>query len=84
MWSNKRERVLQVSEMDYHPGGCFVSLNTLILFLTIQVEMGSKKHSIQIFSSKLRNFYLFIYFLPEYRLICTVANLTCSRFSEFN
>ena len=84
MWSNKRERVLQVSEMDYHPGGCFVSLNTLLLFLTIQVEMGSKKHSIQIFSSKLRNCYLFIYFLPEYRLICTVANLTCSRFSEFN
>ena len=28
MWSNKCERVLQVSEMDYHAGGCFVSFNT--------------------------------------------------------
>ena len=61
MWSNKCERALQVSEMDYHAGGCFVSFNTLILFVTIQVEMGSKKHSIEIFSSRLRNFYLFIY-----------------------
>ena len=60
MWSNKCERVLQVSEMDYHAGGCFVSFNTLILFVTIQVETGSKKHSIQIFSLKIEKL-LFIY-----------------------
>ena len=52
MWSNKCERVLQVSEIDYHAGGCFVSFNTLILFVTIQVETGSKKHITQIFFSQ--------------------------------
>ena len=53
MWSNKCERVLQVSEMDYHAGGCFVSFNTLILFVTIQ---GLRNIAHRFFFSKLRNF----------------------------